>query len=201
MKQALGNFAIKHPRLVIPAGFLAGLIVGSGARAWMRWISTDPEFTWGGTLGIVIGFAIFGAVQGAVYLVRSKERRRWVIILARILGTVFSLQLFVAAGAIMFPTVFLLSLAIWRKSWIKLARIFLAALGGLIWVLIIKTQILDYYDWNIATIGRILLFGLIYASIIWALKSTVSPHAVKSEPNGIIGTAVYPKPASESAAY
>lgn len=176
MKQALGSFAFKYPLLVIPAGFLAGLIAGTVARAWMRWISTDPEFSWGGTLGIIIGFGIFGAVQSTVYLVRSKPRKRWVAIFVRTLGVVFSLQLFVAAGSIMFPTVLLLSLALWRKKWIKLIRIFLAAIGGLIWILIIKTQILDDFGWSIATIGRILLFGLIYAVIIWALKSTVSPR-------------------------
>lgn len=174
MKLNITNFAINHRRLVIPAGLLAGLIVGTVARAWMRWISTDPEFTWGGTLGIVIGFAIFGAVQGAVHIVRSKPRKRWAIILVRILGTVFSLQLFAAAGAIMFPTVLTLSLAKWRKGWYSWVRIPLAMVGTLIWLLIMKSEIINKFGWSVATVGRLALFVAIYSSIIWALKSTVS---------------------------
>jgi hypothetical protein len=45
------------------AGFLAGVIWGALARLWMRWTSTEPEFTWSGTLFIVAAFAVFGTMQ------------------------------------------------------------------------------------------------------------------------------------------
>ncbi len=171
----LTNLVKSHPRLVIPAGFIAGLIGGAIARAWMRWVSTDPEFTWSGSLYIVIAFAIFGAVQAMVSLIRSKPRKRWVVILARSLGVIFTLPLFMAAGSSMFPTVLFLSLSLWRKSWINLIRIFLAAIGIIIWLLIINSEIVHDFGWNIVTIGRIGLFGLIYTVIIWALNFTVRP--------------------------
>jgi len=171
MNRIFTAFSRNHPRLIIPVGLLAGLLSGVIARAWMRWISTDPEFSWSGTLGIVIGFTIFGAIQATVYVVRKKR----LAILARGIGTIFSLQLFVAAGAIMFPTVLTLSLALWREAWIPWVRVSLAVIGTAIWVLIIKSEIIDNFGWSIVTIGRILLFGCIYAPIIWALGATVKP--------------------------
>ena len=62
----------EHPKLIIPAGFLAGLLGGIIARAWMRWISTDPEFSWAGSLGIVFGF-----VLGAVFLKKDPPKTAW----------------------------------------------------------------------------------------------------------------------------
>ena len=37
-------------------GLAGGLAWGVIPRLWMRFISTNPEFTWSGTLFIVIGF-------------------------------------------------------------------------------------------------------------------------------------------------
>lgn len=164
----------EHPKLIIPAGFLAGLLGGIIARAWMRWISTDPEFSWAGSLGIVFGFAIFGAIQATVHTVRRKPRRNWHIVLVRILGVIFSLQLFFAAGAVMFPTVLTTSLALWRERWKTWIRVLLALSGFTFWVLIINSEIVSKFGWSLATIARILLFGIIYSAIIYALRPTVA---------------------------
>jgi len=40
------------------AGPIAGLAVVVVARAWMRWITVDPEFSWSGTIGIVVVFVV-----------------------------------------------------------------------------------------------------------------------------------------------
>ena len=42
-----------NPKLIIPLGVVAGFLLGIIARLWMRWISTDPEFTWSGSIYIV----------------------------------------------------------------------------------------------------------------------------------------------------
>ena len=44
-------------------GVLGGAALGIVARAWMRLISEDPEFSWSGTLFIVIGFTCSGSVS------------------------------------------------------------------------------------------------------------------------------------------
>lgn len=173
MKAILFPYFQKHSFLIIPFGFVAALLGGIIARLWMRWISTDPEFTWSGTLGIVLGFAVFGAIQSTVYTVRRKPRRKWFLVSIRILGVIFSLQLFMAAGAIMFPTVLTASLAVWRGKWKIWIRVLLFLIGFTFWVLIINSEIINNFGWSITTIAKILLFGTIYTSIIYALKPTI----------------------------
>jgi len=159
--------------LLIPRGLIIGVAVGVTARLWMRWISTDPEFTWGGTLGIVIGFGIFGAVQSLVRIVVSKGNRRWLVNVVRTFGVIFSLQLFLAAGASMFPTVLTGSLAVWRDRWKLWLRSILGVLSIGWMAFIIQTAIVKDFGWTIATIGRIILMAVIYIWIISSLKSTV----------------------------
>ena len=170
----LFTYLDQHLKLLVPFGFFAGLILGGIARAWMRWISDDPEFTWSGSLGIVIGFAIFGAVQAFVYSFRQRPRSKSASIIVRSLGVIFSLQLFIAAGAIMLPSVLTASLARWRTNWKSWIRIVLGLASLTAWLVIVKSEILDTFGWDIITLGRILLFATIYIVIIATLKPTVS---------------------------
>ena len=55
------------PGFIIPLGFIGGLTLGVVARLWMRWIVTDPEFTWGGTIGILVGFTLFFTAHSTVF--------------------------------------------------------------------------------------------------------------------------------------
>lgn len=167
----------KYPRLLIPLGFLGGILLGVIARLWMRWISTDPEFSWGGTLGIIIGFGIFGMVQAGVHVYVSKVHRKLPTNLLRTLGVIFSLQLFVAAGATMFPTVVTGALCAWRNEWAGWLRACLGAISIAFAAFIVKVEILDKFGLDFVTVGRILLMIGIYALIIRALKSTVSKFA------------------------
>src|SRR3990172_3608722 len=64
------------PPGVLIGGLVGGLIWGVDGRVWMRFISTDPEFTWAGTLFIVIGFGIAGLGQAGAYLGRRASLRR-----------------------------------------------------------------------------------------------------------------------------
>jgi len=47
-------------------GLFGGAALGVTARAWMRFIADHPEFTWTGTMFIVIGFTVFGSTQALV---------------------------------------------------------------------------------------------------------------------------------------
>lgn len=59
----------------------AGLVLGAGwgvaARAWMRLISNEPEFSWSGTLLIITFAAVGGLGMGLVGGARASGRRSW----------------------------------------------------------------------------------------------------------------------------
>lgn len=160
--------------LIIPTGALAGLTLGIIARAWMRWISTDPEFSWSGTIFILIAFVLFGTVHSFSYFARevlwSGSRLR----LIRGIAILLSLPLFSAAGSSMLPTVLTGSLALWRTDWWRWLRILLGISCLIIPAIIIRDFGNDF-GWGISTIGRILLFMLIYATVISATRATVTP--------------------------
>lgn len=65
-------------------GAALGAVWGALARAWMRMVSTDPEFSWSGTLGIVGFAAVFGALVGIASAARRQRgwRRalRWAVL-------------------------------------------------------------------------------------------------------------------------
>jgi hypothetical protein len=65
-----------RPILMLAAGLFGGLTLGILARAWMRLISDDPQFTWNGTIFIVGGFTVFGFTQSVVAVGRRRPRRR-----------------------------------------------------------------------------------------------------------------------------
>jgi len=93
---------IPGPVLLL-AGLTGGLAWGVLARLWMRFISTDPEFTWSGTLFIVIGFGIAGLAQSGAYLGRRADLRRPAMTVVRVMSVIGLLPLGMAAGAPCFP--------------------------------------------------------------------------------------------------
>ena len=161
------------PLFIIPLGFIGGLVLGVIARLWMRWISTDPEFTWGGTIGILVGFTLFFTAQSTVFFAVRKAWSRRSTMIARIVALPFSLLLFNAQGAIMLPTVVTGSLAVWRKSWPKWVRVIIG-LASLAIPVSVVNGIAEDFGWEIATIGRILLFVLIYGVVIAMTQPTVA---------------------------
>ena len=166
-------------RLIL-TGAMGGALLGVVARLWMRWISTDPEFTWSGTIFIVIGFAIFAANQATVFVLRKKTKSRRLTSIIRGAGVLFSLPIFAAAGAIMFPTVALASIAVWQKTMDKKVRLALLAISLIIPIMQIWGFISDF-GFNFVTLGRALLFVAIYSVAIYIVKPTISPFEFASE--------------------
>jgi len=114
----------RHPILV---GGFAGLTWGIAMRLWMRFISTDPEFSWSGT-GFIIGAAlIVGLSLGAASAARRRTRGGWWRLLG--LPVIF---LGAGAGVIMLPGTLLGGLAFGRRHWPRPVRLVLGilALGG-----------------------------------------------------------------------
>ncbi len=166
--------AVKGKIKIILAALMKGFVVSVVARAWMRWISTDPEFSWSGSIFIVLAFMIFMVNHSIVGLLRQRFKGRRSVFLIRTSGVIFSLPIFTAAGGMMFPTVALASVGTWNTALGKRVRGVLLLLA-LIIPIRISMDIISDFGWSFATIGRILLFGLIYSVVILATKPTLSP--------------------------
>lgn len=166
---------------IIFGGFFLGLILGIVARIWMRWISTDPEFSWSGSIFIVGTFTIFFTNQSLVLLLRRRTLGKKRTTLVRTAGIIFSLPIFSAAGGIMFPTVALASVGIWNRQLGLLTRRVLIWLS-LIIPIKISFDILSDFGWTFATFGRILLFVFIYSVVIFATRPTMTPFSEVGAP-------------------
>lgn len=116
----------RHP---IISGALGGLLWGGLMRLWMRFVSTDPEFSWSGT-GFILGAALLaGLGLGTAYSFSRRTGRPW----WRLLGLPVVL-LGAGAGSLMLPGVIVGGLAFGRRNWPKAVRLALGALaiGGTI---------------------------------------------------------------------
>ncbi len=164
-----------RPALIVPCGALVGIVLGVIARAWMRWISTDPEFSWNGTIGILIGFVVFFTLHATVLFGRRKGwSRRWLTV-TRVVAAILSLGIFSAAGAAMLPTVLTASLGLARTDWPRFVRRVLIVLSLVIPFFLVR-DIGSDFGWNPITAGRVLLFVLIYHVIISVARITVAPQ-------------------------
>lgn len=123
------GWLLRHP---VIAGALLGFLWGATIRLWMRYISTNPEFTWSGT-GYIVGAAtLVGALLGLAYHRYRLGRGNW----WRLNG-LSVLFLGVAAGGVMIPTVILGGLGLGRRTWPKGVR-------GLLLLLAVGVQVLFF---------------------------------------------------------
>ena len=159
---------------LIPCGLVAGAIWGAVARGWMRWVSTDPEFSWGGTLMIVIAFGIFGMAQAAVTASRRRGRRRRILTAVRVGGVIGTLPLFVGAGALMLPTVMAGGPVIWRSDWRRWVRYVFGAVALLPIVVVITSLVSDFGV--LGAIPRSVGLVAIYGAVVAATWATFSPQ-------------------------
>lgn len=129
------------PLAGLMVGAIGGAAFGAAFRAWMRFVSDDPEFSWSGTL-IIVG--AFTAAYAGAGLLWAGRRRGWkaLMIPARIIVVLLSLACFGGAGLVMFPTIILGALAMARTDWPRALRIVFAALAGLS-MLLVAGQLLE----------------------------------------------------------
>lgn len=159
---------------MLAGGLLSGLTLGVVARLWMRWISTDPEFSWSGTIFIIGAFTISITVQSIVLLLRGRFQGKRATTLVRIGGVIFTLPIFGGAGAIMFPTVALTGIALWSTQLDKRLRGVLIVFS-LIVPIKVSSDLISDFGWTIATSGRILLFATIYGAVVVLIRPTIMP--------------------------
>ncbi len=93
------------------AGLAFGLTWGVAARVWMRLVSTEPEFTWAGTLAIVGLAALLGTLVGLVTAALRQGRSGWWR-----LAVVPGLILFLSPGMVLLPGAVVGGVAMARRS-------------------------------------------------------------------------------------
>lgn len=155
---------------VAPVG---GAVVGAVARWWMRLITDDPEFSWEGTIAIVVAFTLLAIGHAIAWTTRHRGwRRRWSTP-PRVLGGVLTLPIFVGAGVMMLPTVFGAGLAIWRSDWPRWSR----WVSGAVAVPIPAYIVIDLLRHETSA-GRalgVLLLAATYALVVTTLGAVLAP--------------------------
>jgi hypothetical protein len=154
-------------------GPFAGAALGVVARCWMRLISDDPEFSWGGTIFIVLAFTIAGAGHGVAWAVRrAGVRRRWSTT-ARVAAGVSTLPIFAGAGAMMLPTVFGAAVAGARTDWPRVARL-AAGLVAIPVPIIIGADLVDNGITPAVVLGVVLMVAT-YGVVVRSSYAIVAP--------------------------
>ena len=139
-----------------------GLALGVLARVWMRLISDDPEFSWGGTVGVVGVFVLFALGTGISLMLSTGSRTKDRI--GRGVGLLFLLPLFGAAGAQMMPTVILGSLSLHRTTWKSWIRVLFGLLALVLPVRIVLDQLINKANpWSLL---GMLMFMATYAAVV-----------------------------------
>ena len=144
------------------------------ARLWMRFISTNPEFTWSGTLFIVIGFGIAGLAQSGAYLGRRANLTRPALTVLRVVAVIALLPLGGAAGASMFPTIILAALALTHQSWPRWLKGVVGAFALLL-TFVTARSIFNDLSPERGVVG-VIWFLTVYAVIIWAARFSLGPQ-------------------------
>jgi uncharacterized membrane protein len=156
-------------------GLAGGLALGVLARGWMRLLSDDPEFSWAGTLSIVIGFGIFGMAQTVPRAVRQHHDAGWRLGVSRVVGGIGMMPLFVAAGAVMLPTVLAGGAATTRTRWPR-PLIVLAWIVAALPMVVIVVQSVDESGWTLRLAAAMVLVVATYALVIRWGRSTLAPQ-------------------------
>lgn len=149
---------------VVGVAAAGGVVLGIIARAWMRLITTEPEFTWTGTTFIILGFTVFGVTQAIGLLGRRSASVR-VGRVTRVIALIGVAPLFVAAGASMMPTVVVGTLVLVNRQWPRLlvGVLGLVALAPI--ALVVRDLVVDF-GLSLRTVFGLLGFVAIYATII-----------------------------------
>ena len=188
---------LSRPQLVL-AGVTGGLVWGILARLWMRLISTDPEFTWSGTIFILIVTTLFGLGVGCA-AAGGRSPRRWVRRVTRVLGAMSLIFLSMAAGSILVASVVPATLALTERRWWKPVRVALLALSLLPAKVIVDGLAEDFSGLKAAIalvlyvgLGAVLVIG--WGSIVGSRKPRKVRRTARSHDSPLLEP-VSPEPA------
>lgn len=125
----------QRPRVwaAVLGGAGLGLVWGIIARLWMRLITTTPEFSIPGTMGILMVTTVFGAWAGLAFAARRRGWRGLGHYLPRSLAVVFFIPLGIAGGLPLMLTVLVATLGLTQRAvvglWVVAGLVLLVA-GG-----------------------------------------------------------------------
>jgi len=164
---------------------LFGLALGAISRVWMRLISNEPEFSWGGTVVVVGVFVLSGLGPGISSMMSAGGRRSDRI--GRGAGLVLLLPLFGAAGAQMMPTVILGSLSVHRKTWNPWIRVLFGLLALILPVGIVIEELLGEVSFR--RVVGLLMFTATYVAVVFMTAPIFHPRrtGTPSRDTGLIG--------------
>lgn len=165
---------------LVAAGAAVGALWGVVARAWMRFITADPEFSWSGTLTIVGIFAVFGIGQAIALAAR---RGRWTGRAragSQVAAVATTLPLGMGAGMMMMPSTVLAAVAIGRTQMKRWGRLALGALAFIPTLGVLSQLLNDLPAWR-AVVGWLLMF-VIYLPMSWVLGWTMRTLGPEDRP-------------------
>lgn len=155
----------------VGVGLARGVGIGIAARAFMRLLAGDPEFTLGGTLFIIGLFTIFGTMQGIVAGTRARTARRRFTAPIRLLGGFSYLVLGLGAGIVMAPFLWTLGPALARRDWHRRIRIGLSAVAALNLIAVIAMQVNEEnFEW-VHIVAFVLMLAT-YLAVAWTAGPT-----------------------------
>lgn len=158
---------------VVVGSLLVGLVWGAFARVWMRFISSDPEFSWNGTLFIVGAFGVVGCFQGVAHAIRRRGVRRSIRTCTRVV-TMASIVLVTNGPAIpLLVTVIIAPIVITHPLWNRRARIVLGVLATLPLFAIILPLFADLSPFR-AVVGSV-WFLVVYGGVVAAATASARP--------------------------
>jgi hypothetical protein len=140
----------------------------------MRWISTEPEFTWSGTLFIVGAFALFGAAQGAVLAARLLQAPRWLAWPVRFAGVFALVPLCYGPGMLLAPTIVFGGIAVSRADWGRRVVGTCAAIAVLP-IAVVSASLIRDLGLTIPTLGRCALLVVTWGGLAAALWPAFAP--------------------------
>ena len=152
-------------------GGVLGLVWGVTARLWMRLISTDPEFSVGGSAFIVAIPTVFGICAGLAFAARRRGWTRWRHYVPRALTVAFFIPFGFGGGMPLMLTVLLATLAV---TWPVVPRIVLGVLLLLILAAVAAAS-------GVNLIAAVLLVTLAVTYVAWKLVALrASEHRMQS---------------------
>lgn len=112
-------------------GMAVGVTLGITYRAWMRLISTEPEFTWSGTLFIVGSVTVVATLASVSEMTRRRWQRPVPRMLVRVIAGLSFILLASGPGLLTVPVWLPAGLAWGNPSWSRGARRVLWSVAGL----------------------------------------------------------------------
>lgn len=170
-QQRGGSAAVMLAAHPVIGGATLGLTWGIAMRAWMRFISTDPEFSWSGTFFILAASTIAGTVLGLARLRRRSGGQGWWRL------SLLALLALGAGGAVMWPTVMAWGLAIGRRRpWLLVVP--LGAAGAAAQVPVVGDSILDGWRRGPAlAVVAVVVYAAMLAIEAWGFSVVVARSA------------------------